>query len=138
MENPWLHHLTIDKNFIENEKWLFRSKPRSFSKLSWSRFETHCFLLNDSFKQIFVVFPRGILVNNEVVSRLAIKQSGFCWRISLAKSYKSLILYLLEVKSLSIGTKNLAIISVGVSMVARIGWKVGKPSITFLWTFARL
>ena len=77
-----------------------------------------------------------MLVNNEVMSRLAIKQSEFCC-ISLAKSNESLTLYSFEVKSLSIGTRNLAMLYMGVSMAERMGRKAWKPSITFLWTFAR-
>ena len=85
-----------------------------------------------------MVSSRGMLVNNEVMSRLAIKQSEFCCSISLAKSNESLTLYSLEVKSLSTGTRNLAILYVGVPMTERIARKAGQPSITFLWTFARL
>ena len=85
----------------------------------------------------FMVSSRGMIVNNEVISRLAIKQSEFCCSISLAKSNESSTLYSLEVKSLSIGTRNLAILYVGVSMAERIGRKAGQPSITFSWTFAR-
>ena len=85
-----------------------------------------------------MVSSRGILVNNEVMSRFVIKQSEFCSSISLAKSDESLTLYSLEIKSVSIGTRNLAILYMGVPMTAeRIGRKAGQPSITFLWTFAR-
>ena len=80
---------------------------------------------------MFVVSSRGMLVNNEVMSRLAIKQSEFCCSISLAKSKESLPLYLLEVKSLVIGTRNLAILYMGVPMAEIIGRKAGHPSITF-------
>ena len=86
---------------------------------------------------MFMVSSRGMLVNNEVMSRLAIKQSEFCCSISLAKSNESLALYSLEVKCLSIGTRNLAILYVGAPVAEGIGWKAGQPSITFLWTFAR-
>ena len=86
---------------------------------------------------MFMVSSRGMLVNSEVMSRLAIKQSEFCCSISLAKSNDSLTLYLPEVKSLSIRTRNSAILYVGVSMAERIGRKTRQPSITFLWTFAR-
>ena len=92
----------------------FVASRRSFSKLTRSRLETHCCLSNDSFKQMFMVSSRGMLVNNEVMSRLAIKQSEFCCSISLAKSNESLTLYSLEVKSLSTGTRNLAILYMGV------------------------
>ena len=52
----------------------FLASRRSFSKLSPSRFEMHCFLSNDSFQQISMVSLReGMLVNNEVMSRLAQK-----------------------------------------------------------------
>ena len=68
-----------------------------------------------------MVSSRGMLVNSEVMSRLAIKQSEFCCSISLAKSNESLTLYFREVKSLSIRTRNLAILYVGVSMAERIG-----------------
>ena len=86
---------------------------------------------------MFMVSSRGTLVNNEIISRLVIKQSEFCSSISLAKSNESLTLCSLEVKSLSIGTRNLAILYVGVPMAERICQKAGQPSITFLWTFAR-
>ena len=78
----------------------FVASCRSFSKLVRSRFETYCFLSNNSFEQMFMVSSRGMLVNNEVMSRLAIKQSEFCCSISLAKSNESLILYSLKFKSL--------------------------------------
>ena len=73
-----------------------------------------------------------MFVNNEVMSRLSIKQSEFCCSISLAKSNKSLTLYSLEVRSLRIETRNLAILHVGVPMAERIGRKAGQLSITFL------
>ena len=88
----------------------FVASRRSFSKLARSRFENIAFLSNDSLKQIFMVSSKGMLVNNEVMSRLAIKQSEFCCRISLAKSNEFLTLYSLEVKSLSLGKRNLAIL----------------------------
>ena len=68
---------------------------------------------------MFMVSSRRMLLNNEVISRLAIKQSEFCCSISLAKSNESLTLYSLEVKSLSKGTRNLAIIYVGIPMAER-------------------
>ena len=61
-----------------------------------------------------MVSSRGMFVNNEVMSTLVINQSEFYCSISLAKSNESLTLCLLEVKSLSIGTRNLAILYVGV------------------------
>ena len=78
-----------------------------------------------------MVSTRGMFVNNEVMSRLSIKQSEFCCSISLAKSNESLTQYSLEVKSLRIGTRNLAILHVGVPMAERIGRKAGQLSITF-------
>ena len=66
-----------------------------------------------------MVSSRRMLVINEIMSRLAIKQSKFCWRISL-----------------NTGTKNLAILYMGVPMAERTGRKTGKPSIALLWTFA--
>ena len=59
-----------------------------------------------------MISSKGMLVNNEVMSRFAIKQSKFCCSISLAKSNESLTLYSLEVKSLRIRTRNLAILNV--------------------------
>ena len=56
----------------------FIASCRSFSKLAWSRYETHCFLSNDSFKEIFMLASRGMLVNNEVTSKFATKQSELC------------------------------------------------------------
>ena len=82
-----------------------------------------------------MVLSRGMLVKNEVMSRLAIKQSKFCCSISLAKSNESLTLYSLEVKSLSIGGRNLVILYVGVPMAERIDRKVGQLSITFYGLF---
>ena len=70
---------------------------------------------------MFMVSSRGMIVNNEVISRLAIKQSEFCCSISLAKSNESLTLYSLEVKCLSIGTRNLAILYVGAPVAEGIG-----------------
>ena len=78
----------------------FVASRRSFSKLARSRFETYCFFSNNSLAEMFMVSCRGMLVNNEVMSRLAIKQSEFCCSISLAKSNESLILYSLKFKSL--------------------------------------
>ena len=49
------------------------------------------------------------------------KQSEFYCSISLVKSNESLTLYSLEVKSLSIGTRNLVILYVGAPMTERIG-----------------
>ena len=115
----------------------FVASRRSFSKLAKSRFKTHCLLSNDSFKQMFMVSSGGILVNNEVMSRLAIKQSQFCCSISLAKSKGSLTLYSLAVNVLSIGTRNLVSLHISVPMAEVIGRKAGQPSITFSWTFAR-
>ena len=116
----------------------FVASGRSFSNLIRSRFETHCCLSHYSFKQMFMVSSRGMLVNNEFMSRLTIKQSQFCCSISLAKSNESLTHYSLEVKSLSTGTRNLAILHVGVPMAERVGRKTEQPSITFLWTFDNL
>ena len=53
---------------------------------------------------MFMVSSRGMIVNNEVISRLAIKQSEFCCSISLAKRNESSTLYSLDVKSLSFRT----------------------------------
>ena len=80
---------------------------------------------------MFMVLSRWMLVNNVVMSRLAIKQSEFCCNISLAKSNESLTLHSLEVRSLSTGTKNLAILYVGVPLVERIARKAVQLSITF-------
>ena len=63
-----------------------------------------------------MISSREMLVNNEAMSRLAIKQEEFCCDISLAKSNESLTLYSLEVESLSIGTRDLAIFYVCVLM----------------------
>ena len=104
----------------------FVASYKSFSKPVRSRFETYFFLSNNSFEKIFLVLSRGMLVNNEVMSWLAIKQSEFCCSIYLAKSNESLTLYSFEAKSLSIGTRNLAILYVGVPMAERIGRKAGS------------
>ena len=63
----------------------FVESCRTFLKLSRSRVETHGVLSSDSIKQIFMNSLRAMLVKNEVMSRLAIKQSEFCRIISLAK-----------------------------------------------------
>ena len=68
---------------------------------------------------MFMVLSRGMWVNNEVMSRLAMKTSEFCCSISLAKWNESLTLYSLEVKSLSTETRNLPILYVGVPMAER-------------------
>ena len=64
----------------------FVANRRSFSKLARSRFETYCFLSNNSFEQMLMVSSRGMLVNNEVMSRLAIKQSEKLQYCSVAVS----------------------------------------------------
>ena len=69
----------------------FVANRKSFSKLVRSRFEIHCFLSNDSLKQIFMVSFRVMLVNNKVILKLAIKQSEFFWTVSVANSNESLI-----------------------------------------------
>ena len=66
MKNPWPHHLTVHKKFYRNWKNnCFVASRRNFLKVAQPRFETHCFLSNDSFKQIFMVSSRGMLINNE-------------------------------------------------------------------------
>ena len=82
---------------LKTKKNLFIANSRSLVKLSWSRFETHCFFPNNILKQIFMVLSS--VVNNEVTSRFARKQSKFCWRNPLAKSEEFLTLCSLEVKS---------------------------------------
>ena len=91
----------------------FVARHRSFSKLFWSRFQTHYFLSNDPFKQILMVSSRGMLVNNEIISRLAIKQLKFCWRIPLAKPNESLTLRSLKVKSFKYRNKKLSYLICG-------------------------
>ena len=54
------------------------------------------------------------------------KQSKFCWSISLAKSNKSLTLYSLEVKSLNIGTRNLTILYLGDPVAEGVGRNQGS------------
>ena len=41
------------------------------------RIKTHCFISKYSSTKLFTVLSRGMLLNNEVISRLAIKQSQF-------------------------------------------------------------
>ena len=65
---------------------------------------------------------RGMLENNEVImSRLVVNKSEFYQRNSLSTLKESLTLYLLNVKSLSMGTKNLAILYTDVPIATRIG-----------------
>ena len=64
------------KGFIKNEKLL--ESHTKLLKLSQSRSETNWLLANDSFKQIFMVLSRQILMNNEVLLRLRINESEFC------------------------------------------------------------
>ena len=65
---------------------------------------------------------RGMLENNEVImSRLVVNKFEFYQRNSLATLKESLTLYLLNVKSLSMGTKNLAILYTDVPIATRIG-----------------
>ena len=73
-----------------------------------------------------MVSSRGILVYNEGMSRLPIKQSEFCWSIYLTTSNECLTLYSLEVKSLIIRITKLAILYVGVPLAERIGWKASS------------
>ena len=54
------------------------------------------------------------------------KQSKFCWSISLAKSNKSLTLYSLEVKSLNIGTRNLTVLYLGDPVAEGVGRNQGS------------
>ena len=61
---------------MKNE--FFVARGRSFSKQSESRFVTHCFLSNNSFKKIYTISSGGMLVNDEVTSRLAMKQLECC------------------------------------------------------------
>ena len=62
------------------------------------------------------------LENNEVImSRLVVNKSEFYQRNSLATLKESLTLYLLNVKSLSMGTKNLAILYTDVPIATRVG-----------------
>ena len=60
------------------KNYSFVASRRSFYKLARSRFETYCFSSNNSFEQMFIVSSRGMLVNNEVMSGLVIKQSELC------------------------------------------------------------
>ena len=73
----------------------------------------------------------GMLTNNDLMPRYAVKQSQVCWRISLAESNASLRLYSLKVKSLSIGTKNVATLYKGLPKAEKISRKAGKLSVTF-------
>ena len=97
----------ILKVLLKMKNDYFVESCRTFLKLSRSRVETHGVLSSDSIKQIFMNSLRAMLVKNEVMSRLAIKQSEFCRIISLAKWNESLTLYSLEFKSLSTGKKAL-------------------------------
>ena len=65
----------LQKVLLKMKNDILITNHRSFSKLSQSIFETNCFLSNDLFKKIFMVPSRGMLVNNEVMSRFTIKQS---------------------------------------------------------------
>ena len=98
----------ILKVLLKMKNDYFVESCRTFLKLSRSRVETHGVLSSDSIKQIFMNSLRGMLVKNEVMSRLAIKQSEFCRIISLAKSNESLTLYSLEVKSFIYRNKKLS------------------------------
>ena len=131
MENQRLHHLTIyRKSWSKAKNGSLLGSLRSFSKLTRSRFETHSFSSNDLLKQIFLVSPREMLVNNEVMPMLAIKLSEFCWSISFTKSNGSLTGYSLEVKCLSIVTRNLAILYVGGPMAESIFTSYYKLQVT--------
>ena len=46
-------------------------------------------------------------------------------------------MYSLVVRGSSIGTKNFESLYVGVPMADKIGLKVGRPSVTILWTLAK-
>ena len=57
----------------------------SFSKLSSLKFKLNWLLVNDSIKQIFMVLLKGTLVNNKIMSRLAMKKTEICSKFSAAK-----------------------------------------------------
>ena len=59
--------------------------------------------------QISMVLSRGIFVNKESTSRLAMCKLGYCWQISYAKWNQSATIYSLVVEGLKIAVKTLLI-----------------------------
>ena len=79
-----------------------------------------------------------MLVKSDSISKLAITSfKSKLWSFS-AKVKESLIVYSLVVRGSTIGTNNLASLYVGVPMADKIGLQDGRPSLTILWTLAKL
>ena len=136
MENQWLHHLTVYRNFYW--KWkITLSKPQNFLRSGSFKIWNIVFLSNDSFKQIYMVLFRGVSINNEAMSWIGIKQPELYWSIFLAKPKESLRLHSFYVKFLSTRTGNLSILYVSVLVAERISRKGGQPSANLLWTYAK-
>ena len=84
-----------------------------------------------------IVSFKGILVNRDSMSKLAITRLESNVKSSSAKENESLIVYSLDVKDASKGTKNFAILYVGVPISDKMGRKGGTPSLIGLCILTR-
>ena len=94
-------------------------------------------LLNKISTQRSIVSFKGILVNRDSMSKLAITRLESNVKSSSEKENESLIVYSLDVKGASKGTKNFAILCVGVPISDKMGRKSGTPSLIDLCILAR-
>ena len=115
----------LKKKFYQKEKMTLSLQAIEVSQNWIDQDLKQLFSWHDSFKQIFMVSSREMLVNNKVMLRIAVKQSEFSWSIFSVKSYEPLTLYSWEAKSVTIGTKNLTTLYVGVPLAKGIRRKAG-------------
>ena len=81
--------------------------------------------------QISIASSRGMLVNKESTSGLAMYKLRSCLRLSSAKSNKLVTVYSFSVKGVKNRSKNFATLQA----TYEIGWKGGSPFLIFLCTF---
>ena len=86
--------------------------------------------------QRFNVFVRCMLVNFDVISKLAIKYEVPKSKNSLVKEKESFIVSSLLLRVFSSWSQNLAKLQVGVPIADRIEQKDGVPSSNALWILA--
>ena len=79
----------------------------------------------------YVVLSRGILGNNESISKLPITRELSCSTISFAKQKVSLTVNSIDVIEFILGTKNFAILYDGVPIAEKIGLKGGHYLLYF-------
>ena len=94
-------------------------------------------LLNKESQLTFIACSNGILVRMDSTSRLAMKRPGTWSAIYWANSKLFFTVYILVVIGSRRGTRNLAILYVGVLIVDVIGLKDGQLSTNCLWTLQR-